>query len=125
MTRIADQDFVRSCHDVSQGGLAVAIAEMCFAKGFGADVLLPNLDVAREPKSKAAEFLFSESNSRFLMEVEGGEEEKLEKVMKGMPLLKIGSVSNDTIKIMDRNNQDIIKLPTAECYNAWTSAFSS
>jgi phosphoribosylformylglycinamidine (FGAM) synthase-like enzyme len=55
---------VRSCHDVSEGGLAVAVAEMAFAGGVGADVTclgdnsLPD-DV----------FLFSESTTRFVVEV--------------------------------------------------------
>ena len=48
VTRVADQDFVRSCHDISQGGLAVAVAEMCFASGCGADVLLPSLNSSKE-----------------------------------------------------------------------------
>ena len=51
---------VRSCHDLSEGGLAVAAAEMAFAGGVGV-ALIENL---------TAEDLFSESNGRLLVEVE-------------------------------------------------------
>jgi phosphoribosylformylglycinamidine synthase subunit PurSL len=51
---------VRSCHDLSEGGLAVALAEMCFAGGIGADITGSPFD---------AELLFSESPTRFVVEV--------------------------------------------------------
>jgi phosphoribosylformylglycinamidine synthase len=54
---------VRSCHDLSEGGLAVALAEMAFAGGLGVDVVLGDFrDV------DLAAVLFSECNTRFLVE---------------------------------------------------------
>src|SRR5205814_1671856 len=61
------QGLVRSCHDLSEGGLAVAIAEMAFAGGVGVD--LP--DLARMPgveRDTDDVRLFSESTTRFLIE---------------------------------------------------------
>ena len=59
---------VRSCHDLSEGGLAVALAEMAIAGGLGADVSLSAVprddDAAADPV-----LLFSESPTRFLLEV--------------------------------------------------------
>ncbi|WP_153558226.1 phosphoribosylformylglycinamidine synthase subunit PurL [Roseimaritima sediminicola] len=57
---------VRACHDLSEGGLAVAAAEMAFAGAAGME-----LDIAAvaEQVSGATEALFSESNTRFLIEV--------------------------------------------------------
>src|SRR5205823_10538617 len=55
---------VRACHDLSEGGLAVAAAEMAFAGGVGADLTGP-ADVA--PGSPDAVRLFSESPTRFLI----------------------------------------------------------
>ena len=52
--------FVRSCHDLSEGGLAVAAAEMAFAGGIGVTL---NGDLT-------AADLFAESNGRFVVEVE-------------------------------------------------------
>ena len=59
---------VRSCHDLSEGGLAVALAEMALAGGLGADV---SLGTSRATATAAhdAVLLFSESPSRFLLEV--------------------------------------------------------
>ena len=57
-----------SCHDMSEGGLVVALAEMAFAGGYGAEI-----ELAKTPHEEAidndATLLFSESNSRFLCEV--------------------------------------------------------
>ncbi len=58
------QGQVRSCHDLSEGGLAVAVAEMAFAGGLGVDINLAPLG-----KLEDASSLFCETPSRFLMEV--------------------------------------------------------
>ena len=56
---------IRSCHDLSEGGLAVALAEMAFAGGLGA-----NVSLAAFGKLDDAVVLFSETPSRFIVEVE-------------------------------------------------------
>jgi phosphoribosylformylglycinamidine synthase len=71
------QGYVRSCHDLSEGGLAVALAEMAFAGmlGVSASILEPYRAAqnAHEgtvvPDGECAWLLFSESNSRFVIEV--------------------------------------------------------
>ncbi len=64
-----NQGLVCACHDLSEGGLAAAVAEMAFAGELGATI-----DADRVPCSSDAEdpatLLFSESNSRFLCEIE-------------------------------------------------------
>ena len=57
---------VRACHDLSEGGLAVAIAEMAFAGGVGAD--LTTVADADRPQPDEV-LLFAESTTRFLVEV--------------------------------------------------------
>ncbi len=59
---------VKSCHDLSEGGLAVALAEVCFAGGLGAQIDLAAL-AARSGINDPSVLLFSESNTRFLIEV--------------------------------------------------------
>jgi phosphoribosylformylglycinamidine synthase subunit PurSL len=74
--RLIQSGMVRACHDLSEGGLAVAVAEMCFAGGFGAEIHWSQVP-ARAPlramlpsdENRAATYLFSESNTRFLVEV--------------------------------------------------------
>jgi phosphoribosylformylglycinamidine synthase len=79
---------VRACHDCSEGGLAVAVAEMCFAGGFGASI-----DLARVPVSETMRddmIMFSESNTRFICEVEPDKKAEFEKALKGRPFAEIG-----------------------------------
>src|SRR5262249_9026699 len=56
----------RSCHDLSEGGLAAAVAEMAFAGGVGADLTDPVTFPTPEPDEVR---LFSESATRFVIEV--------------------------------------------------------
>ncbi|MCB1970478.1 MAG: phosphoribosylformylglycinamidine synthase subunit PurL [Geminicoccaceae bacterium] len=56
---------VRACHDLSDGGLAVAAAEMCLASGIGANIAIPT-DV---PSING--WLFGEDQARYLLAVDG------------------------------------------------------
>ena len=81
---------MRSCHDLSEGGLAVALAEMCFAGGLGADVSLAPLAVEGDHLDDATR-LFSESNTRFLVEVPQAKRDEFLKICSGTPLAEIGA----------------------------------
>jgi phosphoribosylformylglycinamidine synthase subunit PurSL len=89
-----DAGLVRSCHDLSEGGLAAAIAEMAFAGHLGAAI-----DVARAPHELAqgparnATLLFSESNTRFLCEVPPDSAAAFETCLAGIPCAAIGAVT--------------------------------
>ncbi|MBK8179011.1 MAG: hypothetical protein IPK67_09020 [Planctomycetes bacterium] len=65
------QGLARSCHDLSEGGLAVALAEMAFAGGLGAEVELARVPTAPLQGGYDGDSvrLFSESCTRFLVEV--------------------------------------------------------
>ncbi|MDR1492534.1 MAG: phosphoribosylformylglycinamidine synthase subunit PurL [Planctomycetaceae bacterium] len=102
--------FIRSCHDLSEGGLAVALAEMCFAGGFGADVSLDNVPHEEIPIDDVGKpcnnsLLFSESNSRFLCEVAPDNVEKFETQLRGVPFGKLGVVTNNNRLIIRADNQ--------------------
>ena len=78
-----DQGLVRSCHDCSEGGIGAAAAEMAFAGGLGIHLSLVN--VPRDPDVTADDvLLFSESNSRFIVEVVPEKQEAFEKCMAGV-----------------------------------------
>ena len=81
------QGLLRSVHDLSEGGLAVAVAEMCIAGDFGAN-LLGDFDVIA---------LFSESNSRFVVEVELEKASALESLFRELPIRKLGEVTQDKV----------------------------
>ncbi|MCA9179910.1 MAG: phosphoribosylformylglycinamidine synthase, partial [Planctomycetales bacterium] len=86
---------VRACHDLSEGGLAVAIAEMAFAGGWGATLWLdgvPMDEVASGQQNLVA--LFAESNTRFLCEVPDAHAAAFEKAFDDLPLGLVGRVTD-------------------------------
>ncbi|MGL5875878.1 MAG: phosphoribosylformylglycinamidine synthase subunit PurL [Xenococcaceae cyanobacterium] len=60
------QGWVRSAHDVAEGGLAVALAESCLSGGFGAEI---NLEITNNPKKRIDELLFGEVTSAIAVSV--------------------------------------------------------
>jgi len=88
-----DAGLVRACHDLSEGGLAVAAAEMAFAGGLGAQISLVEVPKAPDAKNApAAVLLFSESNTRFLVEVSPEKAEAFEATLADVPHAQIGEV---------------------------------
>ena len=82
---------VRACHDCSEGGIGVAAAEMAFAGGYGMSLNLN--DVPTGDGIDADDFLlFSESNSRFIVEIEPQHRDAYENHMKGVPTGCLGTV---------------------------------
>jgi len=86
---------VRAAHDCSEGGIAVAIAEMAFAGGHGATIRLDQRMASDEATTSDSTLLFSESNGRIIVEVPRGKEAEFEALFAGLPLCKLGSVSMD------------------------------
>ncbi|MFQ6061389.1 MAG: phosphoribosylformylglycinamidine synthase subunit PurL, partial [Thermoplasmata archaeon] len=68
---LANEGLIQSCHDVSHGGLAVAISEMCLGGDLGASVNLSGIGRLRFDHK-----LFSESNTRWVVEVNPMDEEE-------------------------------------------------
>jgi phosphoribosylformylglycinamidine synthase subunit PurL len=65
---LADARLIRSAHDCSDGGVAVALAECCFdTNGIGAEASIAAVDVARDPHLNLAAALFGESASRVIV----------------------------------------------------------
>jgi phosphoribosylformylglycinamidine synthase len=88
---------VRSCHDLSEGGLAIAAAEMAFAGGLGARIQLeqvPHDSPADCDGGLDVNLLFSESNSRFLCEVSAENKEEFERTLGDVPHAVIGDVTD-------------------------------
>lgn len=86
VTEATDRGLVSSCHDLSEGGLGVALAEMCFAGGYGAKVELSCVD----GELREDFILFSESNSRFLIEVSPSRAGEFEELFSDVFCSKIG-----------------------------------
>lgn len=107
---------VVSCHDLSEGGLAAAAAEMAFAGGLGAQLSLDNMDV---DDGGAVAKLFSESNSRFLVEVDAERAEEFKQTISDATCVKIGDVSAESRLAITEDSQTLIDAPIDELKQAW------
>ena len=117
MAEAAGRGLLRACHDLSEGGIAVALAEMAFSGGFGADAELGNIpcDVKKDNV-----ILFSESNTRFIVEVRKAHKKAFEDLMKGIPTGLIGEVSGKKdLRIYGVKGKKIIEAGIAELKEAW------
>ena len=108
---------VRACHDPSEGGLAVALAEMAFAGGVGADVT--NLKDSAPSLSDTAMF-FSESTTRFILEVKPEHASAMQHLFAGLPLTKIGTtVREPRLRLAGANGEWLIWSKLDELKEAW------
>jgi phosphoribosylformylglycinamidine synthase len=109
---------VRACHDLSEGGLATAIAEMAFAGGFGAQLDVRSVPTNDSNLGRVAR-LFSESNTRFLCEIEPKNAPAFEAAMRGVPVAKIGQVTSDTRLLINDADTRLINADIFELKEAW------
>lgn len=110
---------VSSAHDLSEGGLAVALAEMAFAGGVGAcvdlDLVSRNRDILQE-----GILLFSESPSRFLVEILPEKERAFLKIMRGLPLARIGATTaNPVLRLSAMDGSTLLEEPLEELKATW------
>jgi phosphoribosylformylglycinamidine synthase len=88
------QGRISAAHDLSDGGLAVALAEMCLAGGFGAQI-----DVL--PEGPAHAILFGEDQARYLIAASPEAAAEIERAAKekGVTLFAIGATGGDALKL--------------------------
>ena len=110
---------VRSCHDLSEGGLALALAEMAFAGGLGVQASIAGVC----PESRdAVDALFSESQTRFILEVPAPQADQLLTILHaaGIPALDIGSVTTTPhLKITGSTGATLIDASLADLKESW------
>jgi len=111
---------VRACHDLSDGGLGVAIAEMCFSGETGASISLAAMN--QSGCTEDYEVLFSESQARILVEVRPEHGQRFELLFKGLPLSRIGAVvKGDMIQVMGLKQAPVLSLSRIDAKAAWKS----
>ncbi len=109
---------VRSCHDLSEGGLAVAIAEMAFAGGVGAEIT--HLGSAAGVLNEEV-LLFSESTTRFVVEVAPGDAAALRECLgPEVPLAQLGQTCREPrLRIAGTGGEWVVWASLAELKEAW------
>jgi phosphoribosylformylglycinamidine synthase subunit PurSL len=111
--RAITNKLVCACHDLSEGGLAVAAAEMCIAGRLGL-----NLDL---PEGEACRVLFGEMAGCLLVEIELEHVEACEAVFSGQPFRKLGSVTAKTSFEANHKGKLLFDLPVAGLISAWNT----
>ncbi len=110
---------VSACHDCSEGGIGVAVAEMAFAGGLGATINLKDVPLG-EAVDRDDFILFSESNSRFIVEVPPDKKDAFEKAMKGVPCALIGRIKDEpTFEVYGRKGNRVVAVSINELKEAW------
>ncbi len=99
---------VSACHDISDGGLLVAIAEMCMARGIGATLSLPE-------NTAQHTFAFAEDQARYILAVaaEHTAAIKEEAENSGIAVTFIGNSGGDKLEIEGQESVAVAELKTA------------
>ncbi|KPK41205.1 MAG: phosphoribosylformylglycinamidine synthase, partial [Omnitrophica WOR_2 bacterium SM23_29] len=115
---------VKACHDCSEGGIGVAIAEMAFAGDYGAQIYLNKvpfrLRYLRGGSRRDDYVLFSESNTRFIVEVKEENANRFEKLMKGIAVGLIGRVQyRKDLTIYGLGRKTVARTTLSELKESW------
>jgi phosphoribosylformylglycinamidine synthase subunit PurL len=108
---------VKSAHDCSEGGLAVALTECCLNPSG-----LLGVDVDLNFSDTATEILFNESQSRIVISVAVDDAEKTISILqeRGVPCRQLGKVGTDELRI--RINEETFRWPIVDLYDDWFNA---
>ncbi|MBU0729129.1 MAG: phosphoribosylformylglycinamidine synthase subunit PurL [Proteobacteria bacterium] len=118
LSEAINQGLVASCHDCSDGGLGVALAETAFAGGLGMEIDLnkiPRTDIHREDI-----LLFSESQSRFVVTVALENIDAFKEVMGHNPWARVGFTTTvETLQMKGFKGKSVLSESLADLKEAW------
>lgn len=118
VNKAQDRGLIASCHDLSDGGLGVALAEAAFAGGYGLQVDLKQVSLDRDLREDV--LLFSESQSRLLVTVRPENRQIFEELFADQPISLLGTVSNDQeLQILGLQGQVLIRADINDLKEAW------
>jgi len=118
VTKAIDGGLIKACHDLSEGGLAVATAEMAFAGGYGIELDLKK--VQSQGLTRDDFLMFSESNSRFLVEVSRKAKEEFETVLRGNLFTEIGKVTKSPrLYIRGVSGKTVVDVSLNDLVTSW------
>ncbi|MGO9117771.1 MAG: AIR synthase-related protein [Desulfomonilaceae bacterium] len=109
---------VASCHDLSDGGLGVALAESAFSGGLGAQISLGSLVLKDVDRDDVA--LFAESPCRFIASVHTKDSRRFEEILKGCPVARVGEViAAQEIEILGLKGDPVVSVDIWELKKRW------
>ena len=115
--KVIDDNLVKSVHDCSKGGIAVAVSEMCMTNNIGCKIRVD--DVPGE-KLSVDRILFSESHSRYLLALERKSLKRLESVLKKnkVSFREIGEFGGSMIQFAN-STKSVIDLSVNRAQKTW------
>jgi phosphoribosylformylglycinamidine synthase len=110
-----EKGIIRSAHDISEGGLAVALAECCF----GGPERALGVRIELREMMRADALLFGESQSRIIVSIKERDLGRLREIAtrEGVPMQVIGEVGGSRFVV-----QRLIQLPVEELKSIWSSS---
>ncbi|MCM8795821.1 MAG: phosphoribosylformylglycinamidine synthase subunit PurL [Candidatus Omnitrophica bacterium] len=120
LSKATSLGLVKAMHDCSEGGIGVAACEMAFSAGLGMDLFLSDIPY-KDKKIKRNDFiLFSESNSRFIVEIEKKNQKRFERLLQGIPFGLMGCLNNKKdFRVFGLNGEICLKAKIDELKQAW------
>ncbi len=117
------QGLVLSAHDLSEGGLAVAAAEMAFSGKGGISIDLDKLPTVGGWQNNAVP-CFSESTGRFLVEVDEDLADEFAAAMEGTPCACIGTATTDGQLTLTAKGSTVLQAEIAELKSIWKNGLT-
>lgn len=115
-----DRHAVKACHDLSEGGLGIAVSEMALSGSLGLEIDLGAVEISSHMREDF--ILFSESNSRFLVEVPITKQQEFEKALGGVRFSRIGrTVQRPLLEVRDSRGDVIVDAASSEMRERWKS----
>ncbi|MBU2515328.1 phosphoribosylformylglycinamidine synthase subunit PurL [bacterium] len=108
---------IKSNHDCSDGGLAVALAEIAFGGRLGITVDLSNVNAIQ--KLRPDLLLFSESQSRFVLTIARENQSAFEKIMEGDTCYRIGEVVKEPVLKINLDRQLLLRESVYALCDSW------
>ncbi|MCS5528466.1 MAG: phosphoribosylformylglycinamidine synthase subunit PurL [Nitrosopumilus sp.] len=117
---IIENELIKSAHDCSKGGLAVAVSELCMTNHIGCSVSVENIS---NQQLESDEILFSESHSRYLLTFDKKNLQKLEELLKknNVTFHIIGKFGGESIQFTD-DSKSLIDLSVDKAHKTWISS---
>ena len=112
MQTLFEKKLLQSCHDVSEGGLLIALIESCFAQGVGWDISLDNI-----AEEELHEILFNQSAGRFVVSVSPEKKDEFEMALQSWHFL--GEVTDSGRTEMNVRGKTVLKSSIDKLYKCW------
>jgi phosphoribosylformylglycinamidine synthase len=120
--KLAEAGLLKSAHDCSDGGLAVAIAESCFSS-LGRDMVGATIDLGSSGVSKEA-LLFSESPSRIVISFAPENLDAVKGLAGDCPFAVLGKVGDDVLHI-SIDGSEVVASPVADLEAIWETSLEN